>query len=426
MFRFLCLLLLTQLVVGNVPASYLRDEFDDLDVDDLYDENYDEEAEIAKQDTVDERIKAAIVKSTRDAGYPLETHSVVTDDGYILTVHRIPYAKSNRDVKNKPVVFLQHGLLSCSLHYTTQGPGVAIAYLLAEEGYDVWLGNARGNSFSKDHVKLDPKKKDFWNFSWHEIGYYDLPAMIDYVLRNTGVSALNYVGHSQGTTSFFVMTSLRPEYNAKIKAMHALAPVAFMGNMDNPLMKILGPIVSKGTLLTNLIGSFEFMPSTKLMGTIGKVFCKDGSIVQGICSSVLFMIAGFSNENLNTTMLPEILQTTPAGASVNQLIHYAQEYVSYRFRQFDLGAIKNLLAYKFPTPPDYLLTKITAPIHLYYAGNDWLTSVKDVKTLASKLRNVVYNKQVPHPKFNHFDFLWGLQVYDLVYSDLIANIKKYT
>lgn len=58
MFRFLCLLLLTQLVVGNVPASYLRDEFDDLDVDDLYDENYDEEAEIAKQDTVDERIKA--------------------------------------------------------------------------------------------------------------------------------------------------------------------------------------------------------------------------------------------------------------------------------------------------------------------------------------------------------------------------------
>lgn len=125
-------------------------------------------------------------------------------------------------------------------------------------------------------------------------------------------------------------------------------------------------------------------------------------------------------------MIPEILQTTPAGASVNQLIHYAQEYMSKHFRQFDLGAVKNLLAYKSPSPPDYKLSPITAPVHLYYAANDWLASVKDVQILAGKLPNVVYNQLVPHPTFNHFDFLWGIQVYDLVYRDLIANIKKYT
>lgn len=46
--------------------------------------------------------------------------------------------------------------------------------------------------------------------------------MIDFVLLNTGQSDLHYIGHSQGTTSFFVMASLRTDMNAKIRTMHAL------------------------------------------------------------------------------------------------------------------------------------------------------------------------------------------------------------
>lgn len=75
--------------------------------------------------------------------------------------------------------------------------------------------------------------------SWHEIGYYDLPAMIDYILKKTGHSQLYYIGHSQGTTSFYVMGSERPEYNAKIKAMINLAPVAFLSNQRSPLLKFV-------------------------------------------------------------------------------------------------------------------------------------------------------------------------------------------
>lgn len=51
---------------------------------------------------------------------------------------------------------------------------------------------------------------------------------------------LLYVGHSMGTTMAFVMLSLRPEYNVKIQAAFALAPVAFMSQVKSPI-RLLAP-----------------------------------------------------------------------------------------------------------------------------------------------------------------------------------------
>lgn len=55
----------------------------------------------------------------------------------------------------------------------------------------------------------------------------DLTAYIDYILKITGQKSLYYIGHSMGTTAFYVMTSVRPEYNSKVKAMAAMAPVVY-------------------------------------------------------------------------------------------------------------------------------------------------------------------------------------------------------
>jgi len=38
--------------------------------------------------------------------------------------------------------------------------------------------------------------QEFWNFSFHEMGVYDLPANIDFVIEKTGVDKIDYVGHS--------------------------------------------------------------------------------------------------------------------------------------------------------------------------------------------------------------------------------------
>ena len=56
-------------------------------------------------------------------GYPYEKHKVITEDGFILEIHRIPFGRfgliSNNT--NKPVVFVQHGLLSSSADWVDNG-----------------------------------------------------------------------------------------------------------------------------------------------------------------------------------------------------------------------------------------------------------------------------------------------------------------
>lgn len=115
------------------------------------------------------------------------------------------------------------------------------------------MGNARGNTYSRNHLSLKPSSSSFWKFSWHEIGFYDLPAMIDYVIKETGVPKIHYVGFSQGTTAFWVMTSSRPEYNEKILAMQAMAPVGYVAHIRSPLVKAIAPFTNSLEVSSNQV-----------------------------------------------------------------------------------------------------------------------------------------------------------------------------
>jgi hypothetical protein len=44
------------------------------------------------------------------------------------------------------------------------------------------------------------------------MGLKDLPALIDFIKVKTNLSQISYIGHSEGTTQFFMGASLNPEY----------------------------------------------------------------------------------------------------------------------------------------------------------------------------------------------------------------------
>ena len=119
------------------------------------------------------------------SGFKYEFHTVITEDDYLLGVHRIinPYIKDRRNLK--PFLFI-HGLMvnaACwvvnaegwldgnGVYYESNGeePPIKVncdpevndgnvqtqGFALAACGYDVWLLNTRGTKYSKRHRHLD-------------------------------------------------------------------------------------------------------------------------------------------------------------------------------------------------------------------------------------------------------------------------------
>jgi len=70
----------------------------------------------------------------------------------------------------------------------------------------------------------------FFDYSFYEMGKYDLPAQIDYVLSTTGVKTLSYIAHSQGTSQMFsALAEGHGDLDKKVNLFVALAPIVFMG-----------------------------------------------------------------------------------------------------------------------------------------------------------------------------------------------------
>lgn len=119
----------------------------------------------------------------RDHGYPCEKHFFTTKDHYINCVFRISGPRGSTAKKNKasraeagyrpkPVLLYQHGLLDSAAGICMDRK-TSMAFYFADLGFDVWLGNSRGNRYSKNHMYKDSSEESFWNFSFYELGKYD-------------------------------------------------------------------------------------------------------------------------------------------------------------------------------------------------------------------------------------------------------------
>eukprot|EP00727_Mastigamoeba_balamuthi_P010962 m51a1_g6489 putative lipase 1 precursor (224) ;mRNA; r:151701-158817 len=163
-------------------------------------------------------------------GFRAEEHDVTTSDGYILKLFRIPCSRNGKC--GGPPVLVVHALVCSADEFLLDGAEQSLGYVLADAGFDVWLANKRGNTYSKRHTRLSTSSTEFWDYSWDEVGLIDIPEQIDYILAQTGYKTLGYVGHSEGTTAGFVAAS-QPGVGPKINALGMLAPIANMTELGN-------------------------------------------------------------------------------------------------------------------------------------------------------------------------------------------------
>lgn len=184
------------------------------------------------------------------------------------------------------------------------GPSDGLAFLLYEQGFDVWMLNTRGNVYSKTHKRPNIKASEYWEFTFHEIGIYDLPNSIDLILSITKQPQLQYVGHSQGSTAFFVMCSELPHYNAKIALMQALSPTVYLQNSLSPVLRYLSLFKGEFSVLLNLLGGFEISRDNTLITQFRDHICTSNVLTSKICEIFDFVLAGFGWNQFNAVSNP--------------------------------------------------------------------------------------------------------------------------
>ncbi|NXU95337.1 LIPM Lipase, partial [Xiphorhynchus elegans] len=353
-------------------------------------------------------------------GYPSEEYEVPTQDGYYVSLNRIPHGKGKPGNRGgKPVVFLQHGLFGEGSHWVENLANNSLGFILADSGYDVWLGNSRGTSWSRRHQHLSPDQDEFWDFSFHEMAMYDLPAMVDFVLQKSGQKQLYYIGYSQGCTIAFIVFSAMPKLAQKIKMFFALAPVVTAKHARSPTMKMSFLLDKNLKMIPLLLGRTD--ASLRLRGLWGLLpqLCSH-TLLHKPCANILFLLGGYNEKNLNMSRLDVYTSHYPDGTSVKNIIHWAQVVKSGQFKAFDYGS-ENMAVYHQDTPPFYQVEEMPVPTAVWSGGEDWAADWRDVRLLLARISHLVTYIHIPD--WNHWDFVWGLDAPGRLYSSILKLME---
>ncbi|KAL9651138.1 hypothetical protein ABK040_002855 [Willaertia magna] len=305
----------------------------------------------------------------------------------------------------------------------------------ADQGYDVWMGNARGNLYSSKHLRFTKEDKQYWNFSWDEMASYDLVTMVNYALKTTGQQKLAYVGHSQGTTmGFACFTSssngsnkphLCPkDFANKISVFIAIAPVTFVNHATNDMFHAVAHL--RLAELIEATGHHEFLPSTDLVQELLPNLCKKSKMDKNFCLNIYCITGGCDNSvnHVNMTRLPVYFARLPAGTSTKNMIHWAQMVRKNNFQMLDRGLIGNRRQYGQFSTPQYNLKNLNVDVALYHGGLDVLGDVEDFKQAFKQIPKSRVKTVLFYPDYGHFDFMWGIHAHKDVYPDILLRIKE--
>ncbi|KAL6135177.1 hypothetical protein ACLB2K_067405 [Fragaria x ananassa] len=348
-------------------------------------------------------------------GYTCQDLQVTTEDGYILGLQRIPSGKSNNNsTAQKLPVLLQHGLTMDGAAWLLNPPDQALAFILADKGFDVWLANARGTKASRGHNSLSTYDPTYWEWTWDQLAAYDLPAFFNYVNNQTG-QKVHYVGHSLGTLSVLAALSQQKLSNT-LRSAALLSPVAYLNQITTLLIQSFARTYAANGLYAT--GLRDFPPVGQALGTLEQFLCS----IPGVdCSDILVAITG---------PLPNSHKLKSCVSAAYTTVHFHKKYGAFVSKRgtitmFDyIFPVINMQRYNQLTPPVYNMASIPKDVPLFfgYGGRDALSDVNDVKALLNELRDHDKDKLVEQyiEEYAHMDFIMAGNANQKVYDPLLT------
>ncbi|CAH1963577.1 unnamed protein product [Acanthoscelides obtectus] len=356
-------------------------------------------------------------------GFFSVTHLVITEDGYALKLIQawdLNGQRAGKKMLPDPVV-VGHGHMQDSNSMVFQGD-MSIVQQLIKQGYYVWLVNFRGNSYSAAHMTIRDKTK-FYDFSFDEMGMYDMPAVLKTVKRLTKTSGTPvFLGYGMSNAAAFIYAITKPQEAQKyLKGIVAWAPLIYVSNMKSLVWFALQFVPYFESLWKE-----TFHGEVKVSYDMVQKFCTQYTFQLFICNFFRMFIGGDNIQQINPELLPLGLLSHAERSSYKTLVHYAQLVQTGKFQAMDLGSKKNNITYGQTTPMQYNISAINVPVAIYYGPNDWLTDSVDVQQIYSelnpKVRCGLY--RINYDKFSHTDFQEAKVADPLLYKPTLDKIAQ--
>ncbi|KAI8532738.1 hypothetical protein RHMOL_Rhmol11G0236900 [Rhododendron molle] len=348
--------------------------------------------------------------------YPCSEHKVQTKDGYVLGLHRVSsVARMLREQRGPPVLLL-HGLFMAGDAWFLGSMNQSLGYILADHGFDVWVGSVRGTRWSHGHVSLSEKDKEFWDWSWEELALYDLAAMLHYV-NSVSNAEVFIVGHSQQGTIISLAAFTEPDIVKMVAGAALLCPITYLEHVSAPLVLRLVSMHLDQVVLALGIHQLNF--KSDILAEILDSVC-DGHVD---CTDLLTSITG-PNCCLNMSQVDFFLEYEPHPSSAKNLNHLFQMIRKGTFARYDYGRSKNIRRYGQFKPPNFDLSQIpkSLPMWMGYGANDDLADLTDFQHTLRELESqpeLLYLEN-----YGHIDFLMGVTANRDVYDDMIEFFRS--
>lgn len=375
--------------------------------------------------------------------YEYEEHYVVSDDGYITLLVRVINPLVERADLRGPPVMLYHGanidqsayLLSSSKQHHPEfyprydcdgqltSSNRSLGFMLANNGYDVWLigtrgsnelnqgytndlesvrGNANFNLTEENFELVKKNRKKYWSYGLDEIIKYEIRAQIDEVLRLTGANEVSLLSFSLSTPTTMAFLAANPDYARRVRVYFQMAPAIaadHFTSIDKLFFERLCPHFP-----TRGIG---FLPSYSLSETARKLIIetsKVNKIRYSLIYKFITTLFGPSlkyHTNLERNLLAHIFQPV----SFKSIKHYCQNSVNKKLTKFNFDEEKNTKVYNNVQPPVYNISRLEVQNWVVLSGT--YDALADATTVQRLIEKTSTPKPVTHivcPGFNHVDF----------------------